>query len=311
MTLRHSMASLRSTLGAALGPTLRAALVATIALGAASTLLGCSSPQGSTGVGNPGLTSEEQALVDDGSDGQQSGDTASALVAVPFFAVTRPAEIATPDIAATTATLSKDWFRPATPSSCVDAAKTTTGTGATVTYTFTAPCSGPLGLASIEGKIVVEFAAGATGGIDIKAHSEGLSLDKVPVTETLSGNVAFSGATRTIVWNGEFDGTTPRGHPVVHTASYSVVEDLSAGCVQIDGSAQTTLVRDGATFGHKSDVAGYVHCGPRAACPSGGTVVYSRLPDGKPKVTVRFLGGRRAEITTPRGKVVDFLLKCG
>ena len=299
MTARTALFALRTTLALAL---------ATVA---ASTLVACSSPQGSTGVGNPGLTSEEQALVDDGSDGQQSGDTASSLVAVPFFAVTKPSEIATPAIAATTAMFSKGWFRPTTPTSCVDAVKTTTSGGdATVTYTFTAPCSGPLGLVAIEGKIVVDFTVGAAGGLDLAAHSEGLTLNKVPVNETVAGNVTFAGATRTVTWSGEYDGTTARGYPIVHAAHYTVIDDLSAGCVQIDGSAQTTLLRDGVSFGHRSELVGYVHCGARAMCPSSGTVTYSRLPNDKPKVSVRFTGSSLAEVTTSRGKIVDYALKC-
>ena len=68
--------------------------------------IGCSSPQDSTGVGNPGLTTQEQALYDDGDEGRKAGDIASALAFVPHAAITEPGQIATTDGAArsTTAT---------------------------------------------------------------------------------------------------------------------------------------------------------------------------------------------------------------
>lgn len=263
--------------------------------------VGCG-PQDSTGVGNPGLTQEEQALINDGNEASESGDTASSLVAAPIFAITKPAEIATEDTATGVAALSRTVFLP---SGCATADRA----GLVVTYTF-ADCSGPLGLVHVEGKLIATFSAGAPGAVMVHVQSDALRLNKIDVEETADAVISFSGSTKLTHWTGLFKSTTPRGYPVSHTATYDVQSDPSTGCIQIDGSSATTITRDGGEHGLKTTVTGYVRCGARTACPSSGTFVFSTLDD-KVRLTVTFLPGGVVEITTPRGKVKDYPIRCG
>jgi hypothetical protein len=259
-------------------------------------------PQDSTGVGNPGLSQDEQALVNDGNESSESGDTASSLVAAPVFAITKPSELDTVDSATTVASLSRTVFLP---SGCATADRV----GAVVTYTF-ADCSGPLGLLHLKGTIIATFSAGAPGSVSVHVQSESLTLNDVPVEETADATISFSGSTKITHWTGLFKGTTPRGFPVTHTATYDIQSDTSTSCIQIDGNASTTIRRDGADHGIKTSVTGYVRCGKRTACPTSGTFVFSTLDD-KIKLTVTVVPGGHIEITTPRGKVKDYPLACG
>lgn len=260
--------------------------------------VGCSSPNSSTGVGNPGLTSEEQALVDDGSDANDGAAAGSSIAAIPTYAFTKMGELAGPTVARDVAVFSANYFPP----SC--AAATKVGT-AQVTYTFTA-CK--TGRATIDGKLDVVF-SGGPGTIDFTVASNGLTVDGAVVTENANGSLTIDATgKRTLKWNGEYDGTTLRGYPIKHTADYTIIADSS--CVTIDGSSTTTITRDGADHGFTATVAGYVHCGPRRSCPLGGTVTLTTL-DKKLSLEVRFLGGPHAQIKTSRGLVADAPLKCG
>jgi len=275
---------------------------------------GCSSdPSSSTGVGNPGLTKDEEALVDDGDDATDTGATASTMIAIPTYAFAKQADILNPNGAATVAVFSADLFGPHSPA-CV----TTTHAAASpdVQYVF-ADCTGPFGLEHLNGEIDVTFVPAKSGnGIDFTVTTPGLTLNSAPVTLTdVGGNIVIDDAagTRTLTWSGTFASTSLRGYPITHTVSasspYTIVADTGTSCVTVSGSSSTTISAPDGDHGFTMDVSNYVHCGPRAACPTGGTITLTRL-DGKLSITVEFEPGRLATITTPHGTVPNWPLKC-
>jgi hypothetical protein len=289
--------------------TLRRAFASTFALvllvAGSACFSACSSPSSSTGVGNPGLTKDEEALVDDGGDGNESGATASTITAIPTFAFAKQAEVATATLATDTAAFSADAFLP---HGCAVATKPTT---TEVSYLFT-DCAGPLGLMHLNGTIVVDYTNNASG-VSFKLQTNpDFTINGVPTTHTASGNFDIDATgKKTLTWNGTYIGQTLRGYPVTHTAAYTIVADSGTGCVDIDGTATTDITHpDGTVHGFTMTVTSYVHCGPRTACPSSGTIVLTTNIT-KITVTVEFNGSAFAKVTTPRGTVPDWPLKCG
>lgn len=269
-----------------------------LACAVARALAGCSSPEGSTGVGNP-LSVQEQALIDDGADGLDAASVSSAVVALPLLAIQKPAELATADAAAGTATASVSAFFP-------QACRTATRVGNVVTYTLSACTVGPLGLASLSGTLTATFTAGAAGSVDVAIQSgPDLALDGVPVTQAATANVAIaaSGA-RTITWHGGYTSKTPRGRAIQHDAQY-VVQTDGNGCIDIDGTATSTV---GART-LRTDTAGYKRCGGKGQCPSTGELTFTDTQLGL-SLRLDFLGGTSAVVVRPNGDRVEITLRC-
>src|SRR5207244_8481014 len=90
-----------------------------------------------------------------------------------------------------------------------------------VTYTFV-DCTGPFGLVHVNGKIVATISKGASAGtMDVAVKSDGLTLNKTPIEQSATAHVTFAGTTRTVKWDGQYDGTTPGGRKLAHTSSYT------------------------------------------------------------------------------------------
>ena len=257
--------------------------------------VGCG-PHDSTGVGNPGLTQEEQALVIDGNDSNAAGDTASSLMSVPLLAIRKKTDVATADSAAGFATLSTLAFT----SGCASADRVAN----VVTYTFTS-CTGPFGLVQTSGKLIATFTVKAAGGAEIDITSDALTLNGVPATQTGHATITFTSDTaKQTVWTGSFEGRTPRGRPVHHEAAYTIGYDPATSCVSLDGSATSTvdLALPKLEHGVTTTITGYVRCGKRTVCPQAGVVDVANLnPAAKVHdVHVQFVGGPQAQVTVTR-----------
>lgn len=270
---------------------------------------GCLAPQDSTGVGNPGLTTSEEALVADGDDGTKAGDSASAIVAVPMLAL-GPGDLADAPTAAARVTSGTPVLFS---SGCV----TTARDANKVTLTFN-NCGGRLGLAGVKGQLVATYTVSAPGEIAVAISTEpgftaeGLGRDLRPLTfnVTLTGTalIKFEAGTRKIRWNGNYSASVAT-FLLTHEPSYDVVFDEAKGCVSLDGVATTNRDKPNAVT---TTIAGYVRCGPKNICPNaGGKVTHTRVADGA-QLTIEFLGGTSARVTGPkRGTVVlPNLLKC-
>jgi hypothetical protein len=276
----------------------RRALVAIVASSIVGALaidaFGCSS----TGVGNPDLQSDEAALVADGDDGIQAGDTATSVSAMPALSLDSATKIATPDGAATAAEATVAAFVPA---GCATKSHTL-GTGV-ITYTFASvggvACTGPLGLESIVGSITATFTADAKSGVDYSIATTGLQLNGVAISQQATVNVTFAGGARTTHWTGNFTGQNVRGEPLTHQGDYTWGYDATSLCLSVDGTSSTTITGTAGPRSHSTTVTGYQRCKGRDACPQpNGTLVVTRA-DKLVRVIITFLGGTSYTVDVP------------
>jgi hypothetical protein len=277
------------------------ALVTVLSSGALSTALGLGCAGHKTTTTESGLSSDESALLADGNDGAQAGDTASAIVSVPLLPITKAELVANADAAATAAATSGTFFQPA---GCV----TATRAANVITYVF-AGCTGPFGLVAVNGKITATITAGtAPSSVDVAVKSEGLTLNKAAVEQSATAHVSWTGTTRTVQWDGQYHGATTGGRPIDHTASYTSSVDSATSCVTLSGTGTTTV----GGRGLKNLVTDYTRCGDRSVCPKSGEIISTiqgGLLDGK-SIKVEFVGGNHADVTGFFGHVYHVVLAC-
>ncbi len=244
------------------------------------------------------LSSDESALLADGSDSAQAGDTASAIVSVPLLPMTKAELIANADAAAAAAATSGTFFQPA---GCLAAKQSAN----VITYTFT-NCTGPFGLVAVNGEITATITKGAApNSVDVAVKSSGLTLNKTPIEQSATAHVSFSGTTRTVQWDGQYTGTTSGGRPIDHKASYTSSYDSASGCVTLSGTGTTTV----GGRGLKNQVTDYKRCGDRFTCPMSGEIISTGVLSGL-SIKVDFLGGNHADVTGFRGQVYHVVLAC-
>lgn len=277
---------------------------------------GCSS----TGVGNPPdqcpldagqyscLSTDEEALVDDGDDGTKASDNASSLIAVPLLALKKPEHLATANIAAAVGEYGKSFFT----AGCV----TTTRAANVVTFDF-AGCNGVLGLVGVQGTLTATYVAGpVANSIDVTVKSSDpftvlrlnkkLELVSTQISVDATAHYELDGDVQKLHWNGTYGASTDKG-AITQSAEYDASFDTLTNCVSLGGSATTTFAK----YALDTAVSGYHRCGDRKTCPdAGGAVTYTRKSDGA-FLRVEFLGGRSAKVSTAnKSVVIDDLLKC-
>lgn len=277
---------------------------------AAFLFAGCSSPQDSTGVGNPGLTTQEQALYDDGDEGRKAGDIASALAFVPHAAITQPSQITTPDGAATVGEFGQRAFTP-------DTCRTTTRAGNIVTFSFN-DCTYLAGYTGVTGQLRATYTA--TPGIltilvetvapfTIETYNK--SLQPITITLQLKSEVTvqFVSGGKKYDWTTNYEVTSGEA-ALTHTATYTSTRTTSDACTTLDGAATTTFPGG---RGIEGTVVGYRRCGAQRACPdAGGKVTFTSATDRGKTITIEFLGGRNVRVTVPNRPAfeTDKLLQC-
>jgi hypothetical protein len=271
--------------------------------------VGCNS----TGVGNPPrapeeLSTQESELLADGDDANRAGDGASSLVAIPLLAFRNADPFASSEGAAALGELSRLAFQPST---CVSSARATD----VVTWTFTG-CQGPFGLAQVDGKLIATYAVRAASSLEVKVRSDGLRLAMadgltlvradVTLEATAVLTLAASGAQSTR-WQGRYDVAFP-ARRLTHEASYELTR--AAECLQLGGTASTSLTDGRGARSIKTTLSGYERCGDRRACPARGTLTIDRPPAS---VSVEFLGGQAVEVTSaerPEPRTFERALRC-
>lgn len=276
--------------------------LATISLlGAAMLGVSACAGKNDSSAGSDQLSTDQNALVSDGTAGAQAGDTSASMATIPVLGLTTSAQIADPGVAATAAAAPEwraSYFKPA---GCVSADRV----GNVVTYTFNA-CTGPFGLVAINGKIIATYSAGAGGGLDVSTTSQGLTVAGEAATQTGSGHLAWAGTSRTFNWKGEWKGTTPKGYPIDHHGEHNVSWDTATECVERDGSGSTTVSAPGGDRTHSHTLSGYKRCA--GYCPQSGTLVLTGAKGLS--MTLKFLGAASLEVTGPKGGVIDVPLEC-
>src|SRR6185369_17008650 len=112
--------------------TLRFSQLAALVSVSSVLVLGCAGRKATNESG--GLSQDESALLADGNDGAQAGDTASAIVSVPLLPMSKAELVANADAAAAAAATSGTFFQP---TGCL----TSTRAANVITYVF-AGCTG-------------------------------------------------------------------------------------------------------------------------------------------------------------------------
>ncbi len=238
------------------------------------------------------VSSEVSALAEDSGEASAASDQAAALLSVPLQPLAGPADLASPETAASTAAGGGTFFMPA---GCV----TLTKTASSVRYDLKG-CTGPLGLVAVNGALVAAFSAVKLGTVKVKVTSESLVIGKVPVTLGAEGTVSFVGSKRIVAWTGSYQGTTKTGRALVHTGSYSGAYDEATGCLELDGTASTKL----GVHGVDTMTTGYKRCN---GCPEQGTITATGAVS-KLSVSVTYLGSGKVELKVPSGKVFPYTL---
>jgi hypothetical protein len=191
------------------------------------------------------------------------------------------------------------FFKPA---GCI----TTTISGNVATHVFKG-CTGPYGLVGFDGTVTSTYTKGA-GSLTIKHEASGFKINNATISGSRTVVYTLSGGVITKTRTGSWTGTTGKGKPITHTASWNASYDIAAKCVTREGSATTSVGGRELSI----TVDNYKRCGIGSlGCPESGTVVLQRTKAGESlSVTIEFLGGRQYRVTGPNGRTATRSLIC-
>lgn len=255
--------------------------------------------------GGGALGTAESQLIEDETEARDTDDDLEAAVDEPLSGGTEadpgtPADGASDDeVLEKVRTNAGKFFKPA---GCL----VSTREGNKITHVFTG-CSGPYGLANFNGTITSTYVR-ETGTLTITHEASGFSANGASISGTRMVVYTRNGSVITKTRTGSWTGTTKKGRPITHEASFVTTYDGATKCLTRDGSAQTTI--GGRSF--ERTVDDYKRCGiGRAGCPQSGTIVLSRTKGGDTaSVTIAFPGGAKFTVTRPNGKTVTRPLLC-
>lgn len=243
-------------------------------------------------------TTSTDSSNDDGNEAAAASAQASHLGEIVFSSVSSQ----DPTAAAASASVGNGQLWPA------GCATRTKDANPRVVHIVFNDCTGPFGLAHLNGEMIVTFSAGANGALHSDHQSNGLTVNGKPITHSVSADITVSGATRNITWHGVWNRTNNNGDTVAHTSDMAIVLDTAAHCRTGNGTAVTTV--DAREV--DSTIKDYKICrNPDGTdgCPSG-TVTHLHKLAGK-SVSVTFDGTNQATITGPNGGTVKVGLVCG
>ncbi len=251
------------------------------------------------------LGSSESQLVADDSEATETDEDLDVGLDEPLSGAT-PADPGSPADGATDAdVMAKVKSNPGLffqPAGCI----TTTIEGNVATHVFKG-CTGPYGMAKFDGTVTSTYVREA-GKLTVTHEANGFAINGA----TISGKrvVVYTRTGTTITKNrtGAWSGTTAKGNPITHDASFVTTYDAATKCITRDGSATTSI--GGRSF--ERSIEDYKRCGiGRLGCPESGKVVLSRTKDGESlSLTIEFLGGRDYRVTRPNGTQVQRQLVC-
>jgi hypothetical protein len=245
------------------------------------------------------------ALAEDGTDANDVESQSSALTASFTLACD---DFSDPAASVSASTGVGSFF---TPQSCISATQDVATS--TVTYTLGEngiACSGPWGLAGIEGTVIVVYSK-AENGIKLDITGNGLAFNSrrpshatANLTATATLTTPSVGA-RELNWTGSLTGMTARGNAFSRTATWVTDWRVGESCVSLNGSANGDV--DGRDL--TTTVSNYQRC--LGTCPaSGGEIKIDSSPDGE-EVKLDYNGGNDATFTGVTGKLTKIDLACG
>jgi hypothetical protein len=251
------------------------------------------------------LGTSEAQLVEDDAEAAEADDDLEGDLDEPLSGATEedpgtPADGATDDeVMEKARTNPGRFFKPA---GCI----VSTRDGAKIKHVFS-KCRGPFNQAEFNGTITSTYLR-ETGKLTVTHVADGFTANGAAITGTRVVVYTRAGSVITKTRTGAWSGTTAKGKPVSHDASFVTTYDGATKCITRDGSAQTTI--GGRSF--ERTVDGYKRCGVgRGGCPESGTIALRRTKSGESLgVSIEFLGGVRFRVTRPNGTQVTRLLLC-
>lgn len=279
------------------------ALVSATILGTLA--VGCTRDDDTAAADDASLGSAESQLVEDDTEASDLDDDLEIGLDEPLSGASEaepgsPADGASDDeVLEEVRSNAGRFFAPA---GCV----TSTRDGDRITHVF-AGCTGPYGMTTFDGTVVSTYAR-EPGKLTVTHRTDGFEANGATIAGTRVVTYTRDGSTVTKSRTGSWTGTTAKGNPIGHDASFVTTYDASTKCLTRDGSAQTSI---GARSFERT-VDGYRRCGVgRGGCPESGTIVLSRTKDGASlSLTLAFPGGPRLRVTRPNGREVTRLLVC-
>ncbi len=246
-----------------------------------------------------GRGASEADDADDAIDTSTSTSTESALLSSSGEDLTASAAgLSDADLATAASTKLKSRFK----NGCV----TTTQKLNVVTYVMV-DCTGPYGLVTVSGTMVVTYTR-QSGGV-IKADAQGTGLKVNEGTLDLSAVALYSknaAGLETAVVETHGKGTGKRGNTGERVGHYTVTRDQAASCVTLDGSWSTAWNGSRAATS-STEVTGLAKCA--ASCPAAGGVITHTGALGK-TLTVTLDGSSVAAWSTSTGKSGTRDLEC-
>jgi hypothetical protein len=279
------------------------ALVSVALLGIA--VVGCGARKNGDADDDGSLATTEQQLVEDDSEASATDDDVEAGLDEPLSGAEVEDPAAPPD-AATEADMMERvrknpgrFFRPA---GCI----TTTIAGNVATHVFK-DCTGPYQMAKFNGTVTSTWVR-EEGKLTVTHEAEGFTINGAQISGKRVVVYTRSGSVITKTRTGSWTGTTAKGNPISHEASFVSTYDMAAKCVTRDGTAKTSLAKRS----FERTVDEYKRCGiGRLGCPESGKVVLTRTKEGESlSLTLEFLGGRDVRVTRPNGTEATRSLVC-
>jgi hypothetical protein len=240
------------------------------------------------------LSAEAKQLVRDHEDSAEVLSSGAAIAALPALVLSSSTVTLSDAVAAQSNVADR-----LEPPGCASI----TTSGNRVTYTLVG-CSGPWGRVQVTGTEVATFSPGDVQGSFVieLASEDDLVVNGSPAVHEATAIVTFTGESRTIDWNGRFEGSTKDGRAVRHEADVALV--LSGGAVSLSGSSSVQV----GLRNLEVDVPSLERNGPLGTCPEGTVHIQRKL--GGLEVTLTFDGTAEYVAKTSRGGRGTFDLSC-
>ncbi len=175
---------------------------------------------------------------------------------------------------------------------------TATQSGTSVTLVF-AGCTGPLGLRTVDGTLLVQAAAGNAGAVVVTAAGDDVQIGRATLDLHTTATYTVSSGAAQLAVTTTSSGVGPLGNQLTHDGQYTAT--LTASCVAIEGAWSTE-----AGDLRRSTTADLMRCADE--CPSG---TVTRTTVNNRTIELTFDGTSTARWSTSGGRSGTFQIACG
>jgi len=190
------------------------------------------------------------------------------------------------------------WFQPA---GCLQV--TVDASSQQATYVFSR-CTGPLGLARLDGTVTVSWQV-TSSTLTLTYAAQGFRIDGATITSwTASAVVTAAGDARNMQWSAELSGTTAGGRQFVRQNQKDLEWMVGQPCLSVSGQSDGTI--SGAHL--VTTITRYERCAD--ACPAAGSEILVQNADTGGSIDIVYQGGPEAVLTV-NGKSTTIGLSCG